>query len=80
MSISQPPEQYRDAVASAPLDLDGKRVNNSVSIGIAAHPADGNTLDAVVARADRAMYQAKQAGRNRVVQFESAAALGAPAT
>jgi diguanylate cyclase (GGDEF)-like protein len=41
-----------------------------VSIGLAAHPIDGNSLDAVVARADRAMYQAKQAGRNRVVQFE----------
>jgi len=43
-----------------------------VSIGIAGHPADGNTLDAVVARADRAMYQAKRQGRNCVVQFDLA--------
>jgi diguanylate cyclase (GGDEF)-like protein len=62
--------RIRDAVAGAPLDLDGRRVNCSVSIGIATHPADGSTLDAVVARADRAMYQAKQSGRNRVMQFE----------
>jgi len=68
--------RIRDAVAGAPLDLDGKRVACSVSIGAAGHPADGNTLDAVVARADRAMYQAKQAGRNRVVQFEAAAEPG----
>ena len=64
--------RIRDSVASVPLELDGKRVTCTVSIGIAGHPADGNTLDAVVARADRAMYQAKQQGRNRVVQFEAA--------
>ena len=65
--------RIRDAVASVPLELDGKRVSGTVSIGLAAHPADGSSLDAVAARADRAMYQAKQAGRNRVVQFEAAA-------
>jgi diguanylate cyclase (GGDEF)-like protein len=64
--------RIRDAVANLPLDLDGKRVGCTVSIGVAVHPADGNTLDAVVTRADRAMYQAKQAGRNRVAQFEAA--------
>ena len=64
--------RIRDAVASVPLELDGKRVACTVSIGIAGHPADGNTLDAVVARADRAMYQAKRQGRNCVVQFDLA--------
>jgi diguanylate cyclase (GGDEF)-like protein len=68
--------RIRDAVASVPLDTDGKRVESTVSIGLAGHPADGNTLDAVVARADRAMYQAKQAGRNRVVQFMANAPAG----
>ena len=62
-------ERIRDAVASMALELDGKRVANSVSIGIASYPQDGNSLDALVARADRAMYQAKQAGRNRVLPF-----------
>jgi diguanylate cyclase (GGDEF)-like protein len=66
-------DRIRDAIASVPLELDGARVPCTVSIGIACHPADGHTLDAVVARADRAMYQAKQAGRNRVVQFEAGA-------
>lgn len=47
-----------------------------MSIGVAGHPADGNSLDALVARADRAMYQAKQAGRNRVVQFHADADAG----
>jgi diguanylate cyclase (GGDEF)-like protein len=63
--------RIRDSVASLPLEIDGKRVASTVSIGLAAHPSDGNSLDAVAARADRAMYQAKQAGRNRVVQFNA---------
>jgi len=66
-------ERIRDAVGSFPLDLEGKRVACTVSIGLAALPGDGNTLDALVARADRAMYLAKQAGRNRVVRFDAAA-------
>jgi diguanylate cyclase (GGDEF)-like protein len=72
--------RIRDAVASLPLELEGRKVGSTVSVGIACHPADGNTLDAVVARADRAMYQAKQAGRNRVIQFNAGdAPSGAPA-
>jgi len=65
--------RIRDAIANLPLDLNGQHVACTVSIGVAAHPADGNSLDAVVARADRAMYQAKQGGRNRVVQFAAGA-------
>ena len=57
-------ERIRDAVGSLPLDLAGNRVTCTVSIGLAVLPADGNSLDALVARADRAMYQAKKTGRN----------------
>jgi len=39
--------------------------NVTISIGIAAH-AEGEALEAVMARADRALYQSKQGGRNRV--------------
>lgn len=43
-------------------------VGASMSIGVTMlHP--GETLDAVVARADLAMYDAKAAGRNRVVSL-----------
>lgn len=67
-------ERIRDAVAGAPLDVEGRRVACSVSIGIASFPGDGQTLDALITRADRAMYQAKQLGRNRVEKFRLAAA------
>lgn len=59
-------EKVRVAVESVSLALDGKLVRTTVSIGVASYPADGSTLDLLLAHADRNMYQAKLAGRNRV--------------
>lgn len=64
-------ERIRDAVASAPLEFNGKQVGCTVSIGVASFPEDGLTIDAIASRADRAMYQAKESGRNRVVLFKA---------
>jgi len=64
-------ERIRDAVAATHLEIDGKQVGCTVSIGVACYPEDGLTLNAIALRADRAMYQAKQSGRNRVVQFKA---------
>ena len=57
------------AVATAPLEFEGKRIETSVSIGLACYPEDGRNIDAIQARADRAMYKAKEQGRNRAVRF-----------
>lgn len=57
------------AIETAPLDFDGKQIKTSVSIGLACYPEDGRSIDAIQARADRAMYAAKQQGRNQVVKF-----------
>jgi len=64
-------ERIRNAVSSAPFTTGSDTVPCSVSIGAASYPQDGRSIDALLARADRALYQAKEAGRNRVAQSAS---------
>jgi two-component system, cell cycle response regulator len=48
----------------------------TVSIGVADYnPADGD-MDTIITKADRALYEAKQAGRNRVMALSSAVETG----
>jgi diguanylate cyclase (GGDEF)-like protein len=60
-------ERQRAAIEATPLPLvDGRELELTISIGVAtAVAADASTED-LVAAADRALYQAKDAGRNRV--------------
>jgi diguanylate cyclase (GGDEF)-like protein len=64
-------ERIRTAIDAKPLDFGDKRITATVSVGVACFPDDGRSLDALAARADRALYQAKQRGRNRVARFEA---------
>ncbi|MHA3702791.1 diguanylate cyclase [Jatrophihabitans sp. YIM 134969] len=56
--------------AGAPLDSEASSVRESVritvSIGVAAHPEHGDALEDLLARADAALYEAKNDGRNRI--------------
>ena len=65
-------ERIRRAVAETPLEIEGRRVAHTISIGVACFPEDGRTLDALASRADRALYQAKEQGRNCVVRYRPA--------
>jgi diguanylate cyclase (GGDEF)-like protein len=67
-------ERIRNRIAGAPVQVGGRELVTSVSIGIACYPEDGATLDALAAHADGALYSAKQDGRNRTVKFRAAAA------
>ena len=48
------------------ITLRRKETNITVSIGVAAFPSDASSEDELILKADRAMYEAKQKGRNRV--------------
>jgi diguanylate cyclase (GGDEF)-like protein len=39
----------------------------TLSIGVAEFPLDGDSPEAVLAKADSALYQAKRRGRDRVI-------------
>jgi diguanylate cyclase (GGDEF)-like protein len=58
-------------VADAPFDIDGRSVSVTCGIGYAAHDqlGDRQELADLVIAADLALYEAKYAGRNRLVRF-----------
>jgi len=58
-----------DALKS-PVHIAGVNLHTSTSIGIALYPADATAAETLVARADAAMYCAKQRGRNSLQCFE----------
>jgi len=53
----------------APLGVSGVELHVTCSIGVAYYPTDANSAESLVARADAAMYCAKQRGRNNVQCF-----------
>lgn len=59
-------ERIRIRVAAEPLRLDDELIPMTVSIGV-TELTDDEDIDALLSRADEAMYAAKDAGRNQVV-------------
>ncbi|MFN3581698.1 MAG: diguanylate cyclase domain-containing protein [Pseudomonas sp.] len=51
---------------SRPFSLDGNNLCISASVGVAVYPTDATEPKLLIKAADLAMFQAKQAGRNRV--------------
>src|SRR5438874_2295007 len=63
-------ERIRRGVESIVLDIaDGSSPAATVSVGVALFPGHGRTASDLLAAADRAVYQAKALGRNRVFAF-----------
>ena len=72
-------QRVLQAVA-APVVVDDQVLMVSASIGVAVYPFDSDEPDALLRNADHAMYQAKQAGRNRYCFYESLAGHSRPST
>jgi diguanylate cyclase (GGDEF)-like protein/PAS domain S-box-containing protein len=82
-SAHQVAERIRTGLQALPFEEAGRSFRVTVSMGVAGY-ADEESVDALMARADRALYQAKDSGRNRVVvagdpQFETTPPATAPA-
>ena len=61
-------EKIRQEVAGTPFGTDEEElIEVTVSVGYASYPEHGLTQQALVDAADKAMYEAKARGRNRVV-------------
>ncbi len=59
-------ERIRHRVGQLMVAVPDGEIGITVSIGVAAQPRDGQALDPLLAAADRALYVAKEAGRDRV--------------
>ena len=70
--------EVRGEIEQGRLVFEGARLSVTVSIGVAVWPQDGREPGALVAAADRALYAAKEGGRNRVVAAVAAVAVAAP--
>lgn len=57
---------------SEPVEIGGRCLNTSCSIGIAIYPDDGDDFDTLLQKSDTAMYDAKDAGRNTYRFFDVA--------
>jgi diguanylate cyclase (GGDEF)-like protein len=80
-------ERIREHIAATPIDVDGVpnagRVRLTVSVGVAALGArwdasTSNQLTDLLAAADRALYQAKRAGRDQVCVVTDNAVISSP--
>ncbi len=60
-------ERLRAAMEKAPMYHDKGKIHFTASFGVALMSAQADSLDQLLAEADRALYDAKAGGRNRVV-------------
>ena len=63
-------DKLRTVIAETPFNMAGKPLTLTVSAGV-AEAADSDTPEQLLDRADHAMYEAKNSGRNRVVSAAS---------
>lgn len=74
-------ERLRQGVAAEPIRHRQASIRLTISVGATLVAAEEESIDAAIARADRALLRAKAAGRNRVVVVDAddeASAPGAP--
>jgi diguanylate cyclase (GGDEF)-like protein len=59
-------ERIREYLSQKPVKLYDESLQITVSVGVSSYPEDGNRSKDLIEKADRALYAAKEQGRNRV--------------
>jgi diguanylate cyclase (GGDEF)-like protein len=60
-------ERFREVVAGMPVIHDGRSISVTASLGVAVAAGEDAIADTIIGRADTALYEAKNSGRNSVV-------------
>jgi len=58
-------ERIRQVIEQTPLNHHGEQIHLTVSIGLMSGPLTGDNIETLIQCADKVMYRAKNAGRNR---------------
>ncbi len=64
-------ERIRKAIANTSFDMNGQCINATASVGMARFPDDVLYAEDVIEKADVALYNSKQAGRNQVTHYDA---------
>jgi diguanylate cyclase (GGDEF)-like protein len=64
-------ERIRKAIANTSFDVDGSKVETSVSIGLASFPTHVTDVVQLIDKASECLWLCKKTGRNRVMHFEA---------
>lgn len=56
-------------IEETPVVFEGHQIRTTLSSGVAAFPDDGETVKELMAKADKALYESKHAGKNRVTVY-----------
>lgn len=64
-------EEIRSKCQALRVTYEGHKISTTISLGVATYPQHGSNGDELLVHADRALYHAKQAGRNRVATYSS---------
>jgi len=78
-ALRQRAEAVRRVIEESRITVGETKLKITVSVGLATFPAHGETGTAVLRAADAALYQAKAAGRNRVIMGPPSGAPGSAA-
>ena len=69
--ILQVAQKIHSAFAKLSFDVGGgEMLKKTISIGIAKFPTDADTIWKCIKYADTALYEAKNTGRNKIVEFK----------
>jgi diguanylate cyclase (GGDEF)-like protein len=64
-------DQLRAEFEALSVQYNGAELQATISIGIATYPTHGDNGEPLLINADRALYSAKETGRNRVAMAVS---------
>jgi diguanylate cyclase (GGDEF)-like protein len=62
-------EEIREKCADLNVVYNDKTIRFTISLGVSAYPVDGEEHEEIIIKADNALYQSKQNGRNRVTAW-----------